>query len=545
MPDASANGSIILPNGANASTGTADEMRELRNPRMYVEVGATGLRRYSDDWATISEEFLPQLASSDLRARAYKEMAWNDPIVGASLRVIDMLVRRTKWHVEPASSKEEDRKRAEYIDECLDDLNQTWSDTVSEILSMLTFGWSFHEIVYKRRQGDNRRESRKSLYDDGKVGWAKFAIRGQDTLQAWVYDEDTGDLLGMRQLAPPKFQTKPVPYAKSLLFRTTSHRENPEGVSILRTAYESYYRLKRMKDLEGIGHSRDLTGLPVMKVPSSMLSDAATPEELSLRNVLRRMVQNVRMDTQAGVMIPNDVDPVTKQPIYEFSLISSPGGRITDMPSTIQRYEQRIAMSLLTDFMLLGQDSAGSFALSSDKTSLFLSALDTYTGIICEVVNQRAIPKLMRVNGWDPRDAPQLEAVQVRRPNLAEIGGFLQQVTAAGAAVFPNDELMKWLFSAAQFPELTDEMIEEQEREKIKAMEQQQQAMVAAAEAKAAAGQKAGPGGPDGTANAKPAGGIPGQQQLGIDGKAQPPKRDNQAPPDARPKRPARTPADA
>lgn len=31
------------------------------------------------------------------------------------------------------------------------DMQDTWTDTISEILSFLTYGWSFHEIVYKRR----------------------------------------------------------------------------------------------------------------------------------------------------------------------------------------------------------------------------------------------------------------------------------------------------------------------------------------------------------------------------------------------------------
>lgn len=38
----------------------------------------------------------------------------------------------------------------------MNDMQDTWSDTISEILSFLTYGWSYHEIVYKVRAGRKR-----------------------------------------------------------------------------------------------------------------------------------------------------------------------------------------------------------------------------------------------------------------------------------------------------------------------------------------------------------------------------------------------------
>ncbi|MEA1962248.1 MAG: hypothetical protein U9N81_13440 [Bacillota bacterium] len=44
-------------------------------------------------------------------------------------------------------------KAAEFIYQCMDDMQDTWTDTISEILSFLIYGWSAHELVYKRRAG--------------------------------------------------------------------------------------------------------------------------------------------------------------------------------------------------------------------------------------------------------------------------------------------------------------------------------------------------------------------------------------------------------
>ena len=145
-------------------------------------------------------------------------------------------------------------------------MQDTWTDTISEILSFLTYGWSFHEIVYKRRMGNTKNPTTKSKYTDGLIGWKKLPIRAQETLYRWEYDNED-NLLGMTQMPPPDFGTYTIPMSKALLFRTKSRKNNPEGRSILRNAYRSWYFKRRIQEIEGIGIERDLAGLPVMHGP--------------------------------------------------------------------------------------------------------------------------------------------------------------------------------------------------------------------------------------------------------------------------------------
>jgi hypothetical protein len=105
---------------------------------------------------------------------------------------------------------------------------------VSESLSMLPYGFAPHEIVYKRRLGEQKRDSGKpsSEYDDGKIGWAKLALRGQDTILKWFFDEE-GNVTGLTQ--QPWFGGLiDIPIEKLLLFRPRAWKNNPEGYSILR-----------------------------------------------------------------------------------------------------------------------------------------------------------------------------------------------------------------------------------------------------------------------------------------------------------------------
>lgn len=93
-----------------------------------------------------------------------------------------MLVWQCNWNVGPGGNTAKDKEAAEFVKQCMDDMSETWVDTISEILSFITFGWSYHEIVYKRRMGKTKDKRTRSKYDDGLIGWMKLPVRAQETL---------------------------------------------------------------------------------------------------------------------------------------------------------------------------------------------------------------------------------------------------------------------------------------------------------------------------------------------------------------------------
>ena len=145
------------------------------------EIGRIGQKRYG---GFFYEEFLKELQGRK-GVETYREMADNDDVIGAILFAIEMLIRQTSWTIQPGGPENADEEAAEFVESCMDDMQDTWTDTISEILSFLTYGWSYHEIVYKRRCGKNRDSRLNSKYDDGLIGWAKLPIRAQETLYQW------------------------------------------------------------------------------------------------------------------------------------------------------------------------------------------------------------------------------------------------------------------------------------------------------------------------------------------------------------------------
>jgi len=741
-------------------------------------IGNTGLRQFA---GVLFEEFLPQLMGRRA-VQAYKEMSANDPIVGASFYAIDMGLRRVKWWTEPADDSPEALANKEFLDECKDDMSQTWPNFISEINTNLIYGWSWFEIMYKRREdGEDKFGNSASKFNDGKIGWRNFDPRSQDSLDRWEIDED-GDTIGMWQQIPNDYEIKLIPIRKSLLFRTISSKNSPEGKaltlgtsiptidgwktmgdlrkgdrvfdeagkvrhvvdtktwknrpvyrvhfsdgafidadanhqwvvqnqyernhkskgsirttqqiskkiktgsgysnysipwsdpveyakqnlllnpwylglwlgdgtsrtadischvddveetvqlieeagyvtkvevngqsengrlirvygdarlclraldlklnkhipqeylhgsvdqriallsglmdsdgtvdndgrcefvnvnmklvegvaelvrslgvsakislrkragnsrqqdaycvkftpdtfvpfrlsrkisrcgtirartnhyivaveklenqdtkcievdspshmflagesfvathnSVLRNAYRPWYFKKRVEEIEGIGIERDLAGLPFAEVPAAMMGERATAADKSMVQSIFELVKNVRRDQLEGVVWPQEYD-ANGNKMYEFKLMSSGGTRQFSTDQTITRYEQRIAMTVLADFILLGNDSSGSFAIATSKTGLFQSSLSARLDEIRDVLNNYAIPRLFKLNGITDK-FPRFVHDEVQKPSLTDLATLVAALAGAGAQLFPDTDLENHIRQEAQLP---------------------------------------------------------------------------------------------
>ena len=408
----------------------------------FAEIGSSGLRRSG---GYINEEFLPNLQGVK-GFKVYREMHDNDPVVGAMLYAIDKVITRLEWHIEG-----DDERTATFVQECLDDMSDSWDATLQNILSMLTYGWSYHELVYKIRRGQTGDPKTNSRYADNRIGWRKWPVRAQETLQEWMIDWN-GGIQGMIQMDPSSGRgLARIPIDKALLFRTTTSRNNPEGYSLLRNAYRPWFYKRRIEEIEAIGIERDLAGLPMAYVPPEYLSSTATPAQKQVLQSITEIVQNVKRNEQEGIVFPAAYDEQNNR-IFDLTLLSASGGRQFDTGSVIQRYDQRIAMSLLSDFLLLGSDRVGSFALGSAKVDLWTLAVDAIAKSIAEVVNQHAIPRLLKLNAMRTDKMPYLTYGQVTSVELGEVADFVSKLATAGV-LLPDRDLEAHLRTLADLPD--------------------------------------------------------------------------------------------
>lgn len=436
-----------------------DVVEQEINP--LEELGETGLGLFG---GLVQEDFLSSLKGLEA-VKNYNEMRLNSPVIGAMLFATEQAIRTLEWLVEPDEATEdeiENDERAELIETSMQDMSASWNDFIAEVLTMLAFGWSFFEIVYKRRDGHDGEA--KSKFSDGRLGWRKFAPRGQDTLLRWELDE-SGGLVAFTQQLPISLDMRSmadtirhIPIEKALLFRTRVEKNSPEGRSLLRTAWVPYNYVKGLQQIEAIGAERDIAGLPVITLPPS-----ATQEQ---QTAAKEMGRRVRNDEQASVVINEG---------WVFELLSAAGSKQFNIGEIIVRYEKRMLMSMMAQMLLLGQDSVGSFALSQDQTDLFVMAVDGIADQIASVLNRFAIPRLLELNGMDLENHPVIAHTPVARGDLSQFAAALAQVANSGL-ILPDVELERSLRERLDLPPLTDEEVAERERKEEEAKEQIAQA---------------------------------------------------------------------
>lgn len=404
---------------------------------LFAESGRSGLTQFA---GYVREEILPELSGRQW-LRVAKQMLWNDSIINAMFLTVEILCRQVKFDIVGGSDDPAGEEGRDFVRGCLfDDMNQPFTETLSECLTMLPWGFHWAETVYKKRNGPTE-DGTSSIFNDGKIGWRKWAPRAQETLLHWTFTP-TGEVKYFVQLSPPDWKIIPIPIEKSLLFRTSTNKANPEGRSLLRACYVPYYFSTKIQNLEGIGIERDAAGIPYMTMPMEYMSPTATEAQKRIYQDGQQIVTNVRNNHQAGYVIPSDTwkdaegNP-TSVKMFELGLVSSAGGKQFDTAKVIERHDRRKLMVLLADFIVMGHEKVGSFALADSKTELFSDACGGYLDAICEVINRYAIPRLLRINGM-PADKPcRLIHGDIENISLEEIGGFIVNLAQAGMNIEP------------------------------------------------------------------------------------------------------------
>lgn len=420
----------------------AEEEKDSKNVRIAYELGVSGL---NTSGGMVIEEFMRNLRwpwAGDI----YKEMASNDAVVGSILYLAEMLVRKVEWTTKPKTDSAEDNEAAEFLLECMNDMEESWNDFISEVLSMFTYGFSFHEIVYKVRRGPKESNPRyKSEYSDGKIGWRKMPVRSQESWHSWEFDERNNATAFNQQ---QEGKVVAIPFSRGLLFRTRSSRNNPEGRSLLRNAYRSWYFKKRIEEIEGIGVERDLAGLPVLEAPEGLdIWNDDIPNMTKVRANAENLVRCIKRDAEEGVLLP---------PGWKLTLLASTSSRQFDTNTIINRYDNRIAITMLSDLVLLGSDKTGSFAMAEAKQSLLGNALEAQLENISTTINKFAVPKLLEMNNMTGK--AEIVPGSIASPSIKEIALLLRSM---GIDITKDKDLMNHLRIVADMPTLTDEIYEE------------------------------------------------------------------------------------
>jgi len=363
----------------------------------------------------------------------FREMSYHSAI-NAPLTLFENIISKATWiYKPPENPTEEEKNQAKIINQMMQDMDQSWSEFVKDVLSSNIFGFSVHEKVYRKRLKANG-----SLYDDGVIGWKKLAIRVQESISKFLFSEDGNDITGVQQNLSAindiynRFSKRSnlvnLPRSKFLLFRTGKHRGDPFGKSPLRDAYLAWRFLTQLEELEALGVAKDLNGIPVLSLPPQVLSaDGDQEQRLYFENAIR----NLQVGEQMGIILPSLYDEQGK-PLYDIKLLSSDGKKNFDLNKIKEYYRSLIFISLFSDVLLQGNTSTGSFALGAIKNSLSGAYAERLISNIAEVIQNDLIRQTYEINSWPTERMGKLDFDGLDNTDIESLSKYLQRVASVG-----------------------------------------------------------------------------------------------------------------
>lgn len=395
------------------------------------EIGYSGLQLFNG----ISNEEIKRELNWPQSAKTYKEMSYHTA-VNSCLSLYDNLISKVDWRVNPpkdATAKE--KEETAFIESCLNDMDDSFVNFIRDALSSNIYGFSVHEKVFRKRYISNN-----SLYNDGKVGLKKLAIRHQESISRFIPNDNNSDFIGVEQLATmgnmgysAAGKTSVIlPREKYLHIKVGRNRGDPFGKSPLRDVYLAWRYLTVIQEIEASGVARDLQGLPVLEIPAQYMSADASAEQKAIYENFKNVVRNIQNNSQSGIILPSATDPETRAKLFSLTLLNSDGKKSFDTSKVKEFYQNQIYTGLFGDVLVLGQGGVGSFALGQIKNSLTGTAVEAMLDNIVEEFNRDVIRQLYKVNGMDASRACTLDYENLHTVDMETVSKFWQRVSSTG-----------------------------------------------------------------------------------------------------------------
>jgi len=420
-------GSSDMPPAANPDTVKRPSTVEYGNTGTVVIAGQLVLEEYNGNLA------------GKAGLRVFDKMRRSDPIVRQGLVLGDVPILSAVKKIAPASPQPQHIEQAAFIETAMFHSleGQTFDDVLRQVLLYRPFGFSLLEKVFK--------------YDDsGNVLWKKFAPRLPRTIYRWWEGGgDQGkDLVGVQQWSwDPGAQSyfyHNIPIENLIRFTYQQEGNNYEGLSVLRSAYKPWWQKQAYEKLQSVGFEREHVGIPTISLPDGYSDgDIARAAQIG---------RNARSNEIGYILLP---------PGWGVEFLKSRGGekKGSSVQDAIKYCDLQIQNNVLAGFMSLGQSGTGSYAASTDQSTLLLKAIQGDAAFIASRFSMDAIPQLVKFNFKDAVMFPRLVFQNVQAYNVKEIIRGLYDAATAGL-LRPTVEVEDYIYNLIGIPRPPGNLVE-------------------------------------------------------------------------------------
>ena len=384
------------------------------------------------------EEYLAALASQTEAADTWDEMRRSDDQVKMLLRVVKNPILSARWFVSSATEDEQDKKIAEFVQFALfdnmgtDEHPKTFAKFQREALSAVEFGYALFEIT------------NKIVIDHPEFG-SYIGLKGVDwrspkTIEEWNIAKD-GRLIAVRQTDnSERAQDVWIPGKFILHIAPEMEGDNYEGISMLRPIYGNWLRKDILRKINMIGYERAATGIPIGVIPRGQENSTA---QAKLEDSMSRFVAHERQ----YMTVPEGFN-------IDSLKIEHDGD---DLQKSIEAENVGMAKSFLANFMELGLNGTGSYALGTDLSDIFLSGISVYSDSIATAMNAKLIPMLVKLNFGEQAKYPELKIEGINDKAGREFAEIIGMLKDRGLLQI-TDELQELVHKRYKLPDFDKEL---------------------------------------------------------------------------------------
>lgn len=414
----------------------------LTRQQLMNTLGDSGTTRYA---GYFQEEPNTKWRDNE-RVDTVEEMRRGDGAIKAVLNAIKAPILATEWRVEYVDDSSRGEEIREFVEHNIFDMRRHWNEFLRESLAYLDFGHYVFELIFELK--------------DGQIWLVDLEPRIPASIQAWQISDKK---FGIQQLIRTDEKEGlaslvEIPGEKLLVLTNDKEGDDVTGQSILRPAYIHWKIKNTLYRVSGIAADRYGVGVPVLTLPEIFSQDQKDKAE--------EMTQNLRSNEKSYVVLPFGFELEIKTPN------GNPQGQ--SINELIEHHNRMIYTSTLEQFLGLGGDSAGSFALSKDQTSFFLEHVQEKAMYLTNQLNKQVIERLVKLNFGEQEVYPEIKFTPLGDTNYKELSEVLNVLQLAGfITVRPADE--QWTRQTFKLPELTDQELADLEQKKIEDTEMEKQ----------------------------------------------------------------------
>lgn len=398
-----------------------------------------------------------------------------DDAVYNSIDVTNLLVITAMYYGEFIPGKSNSRKSkiaADFLNYCIRNMGYgTFLGFLQDACTDLKNGFSIQNIVTEKRKTGPYKGSR-CLY--------KLAPRDQKSIYGWVWNKDLTEYMGFVQkpritnsmsfdnsvswknglylMSNGRVYECDYPFLRkeqTLHFTYNSTNDNPQGDSPLVHCYQAWMEKKLIENLETAGISKDLGGMIVLRVPSELIQKANNPTDYPEAYAEYIAIQQNAADLHTGensfMLLTSDTDDKGKH-FYDVSLMGvDGGGKQYNTSEVIDQKRKSIYNCFGTGFLLLGQSSVGSYALSDKASSMFSYYVERNILMKTNVLNTQFAPTMLAENSvyLDYKDMPTFKAKDPTEVDFDTIGKTIMRL---GAGLNLTPTALKYFYQLMDIP---------------------------------------------------------------------------------------------